>query len=69
MYAYFRSPSSLVEVLGKVGWVGVMGTAGQRHQGKQNGFLSRSLFVRNSFPSIGHICLLELRIELGVGAS
>ena len=62
MCSYFRSPSSLVEVLGKV-------KAGQRHQGKQNGFLSRSLFVRNSFPSIGHVCLLELRIELGVGAS
>lgn len=65
MYAYFRCPSSLVEVLGKVGWVGVMGKAGQRHQGKQNGLLSRSLFVRNSFPSIGHVCLLELRMELG----
>lgn len=47
----------------------MMRKAGQRHQGKQNGFLSRSLFVRNAFPSIGHVCLLELRIELGVGAS
>lgn len=45
-----------------------MRKAGQRHQGKQNGFLSSSLFVRNSFPSIGHALPPSAEDRVGGGS-
>lgn len=63
MCGYFKSPSSRVEVPRKQG----AGKARQQHKDEQDGVLSGSLFVRNSYSSISRVFILEPGIGLWVG--